>query len=265
MSYMRNLTHISFLKRPNIDRFFPGIIFVSDIVIYVYSILQFERFSEWEKFFLFYGLIFVLLYDWFLWGNKKFSWLQIIKFTLASLSSNYLAVEIQSFFLLSFNLFYLSVFQKGKKEDRIFTSVLMFLFDIFVLFRFYTQGLTNSFILIGENILFLFPLLVMRACNEISFFKNAPANKWQLFCQNKYEIPISLISWWFPFCLAYLLLFDLPFLCKALLGTTTLFCFFYDFSKIKKENETTVLSYILEKVYKFGVIILLLHTKEYYG
>lgn len=33
MSYMRNLTHISFLKRPNIDRFFPGIIFVSDIVI----------------------------------------------------------------------------------------------------------------------------------------------------------------------------------------------------------------------------------------
>ena len=145
MSYMRNLTHNSFLKRPNIDRFFPGIIFVSDIVIYVYSILQFERFSEWEKFFLFYGLIFVLLYDWFLWGNKKFSWLQIIKFTLASLSSNYLAVEIQSFFLLSFNLFYLSVFQKGKKEDRIFTSVLMFLFDIFVLFRFYTQGLTNSF------------------------------------------------------------------------------------------------------------------------
>lgn len=262
---MRNLVHTPFLKRAGIDKFLPGIIFVSDIVIYVYSILQFERFSEWEKFFLFYGLIFVLLYDWFLWGNKKFSWLQIIKFTLASLSSNYLAVEIQSFFLLSFNLFYLSVFQKGKKEDRIFTSVLMFLFDIFVLFRFYTQGLTNSFILIGENIFFLFPLLVMRACNDFSFFKNAPANKWQLFCQNKYEIPISLISWWIPFCLVYLLLFDLPILCKVLLGMTTVFSFVYDFSKVKKENETTVLNYILEKVYKFGVIILLLHIKGYYG
>lgn len=265
MSYMRNLTHISFLKRPNIDRFFPGIIFVSDIVIYVYSILQFERFSEWEKFFLFYGLIFVLLYDWFLWGNKKFSWLQIIKFTLASLSSNYLAVEIQSFFLLSFDLFYSSIFRKGEKDDKILTSAVMFLFSFFAFFRFYSRGLTNSLILISENILFLFPLLVMRACNEKSFFKGIPTSKWQLFCQNKYEIPISLISWWFPFCLAYLLLFDLPFLCKALLGTTTLFCFFYDFSKIKKENETTVLSYILEKVYKFGVIILLLHTKEYYG
>lgn len=185
---MRNLTHISFLKRSNIDRFFPGIIFVSDIVIYVYSILQFERFSEWEKFFLFYGLIFVLLYDWFLWGNKKFSWLQIIKFSLASLSSNYLAVEMQSFFLLSLDLFHSSIFRKGKKEDKIATSIVMFLFSFFVLFRFYSRGLTNSLILISENILFLFPLLVMRACNEISFFKDAPVFLDHWFCKNQQNL-----------------------------------------------------------------------------
>ena len=139
MSSMRNFVHIFFLKRAGIDKFLPGIIFVSDIVIYVYSILQFDRFSEGEKFFLFYGMIFVLLYDWFLWGNKKFSWLQIIKFSLASLSSNYLAVEIQAFFLLSLDLFYSSFFRKEEKEDRIFTSVLMILFDIFVLFRFFLR------------------------------------------------------------------------------------------------------------------------------
>lgn len=262
---MQNLSYYGFQTKTNIDKFIPWIILISDIVIYVYSFSQFERYNECEKFFHVYGMIFVLLYDWFLWGDKKFSWLQIIKFSLASLSLNYLVVEMQSFFLLSFYLFHSSIFRKGGKEDKIATSVVMFLFSFFVLFRFYAKGLTNSLILISENILFLFPLLVLRACNEISFFKNAPANKWQLFCQNKYEIPISLISWWIPFCLAYLLLFDLPFLCKALLWITTLLCFAYDFSKIKKENETTVLNYILEKVYKFGVIILLLHIKGYYG
>ena len=250
------------------SKFFPLFIFLSDFVIYVHLFYLFgtnKSFNENETFFLFFVMIYVLLFDWFLWGTKIFSWLQIIKFSLASLSSNYLAVEMQSFFLLSFDLFHSSIFRKGEKEDKITTSVVMLLFSFFVLFRFYSRGLTNSLILISENILFLFPLLVLRACNEKSFFKEIPTSKWQLFCQNKYEIPISLISWWFPFCLAYLLLFDLPFLCKTLLGITTLFCFVYDFSKIKKENETTVLNYILEKVYKFGVIILLLHTKEYYG
>lgn len=250
------------------SKFFPLFIFLSDFAIYVNLFYQFginKSFNENETFFLFFVMIYVLLFDWFLWGTKIFSWLQIIKFSLASLSSNYLAVEMQSFFLLSFDLFHSSIFRKGEKKDKITTSVVMFLFSFFVLFRFYSRGLTNSLILISENILFLFPLLVLRACNEKSFFKEIPTSKWQLFCQNKYEIPISLLSWWFPFCLAYLLLFDVPFFCKALFGITTCFCFVYDFFKIKKENGTAVLNFILEKVYKFGVIILLLHIKGYYG
>lgn len=249
-------------------KFFPLFIFLSDFVIYVNLIYQFgmdKSFNENETFFLFFVMIFVLLFDWFLWGSKKFSWLQIIKFSLASLSSNYLAVEIQSFFLLSFDLFYSSIFRKGEKDDKILTSAVMFLFSFFVLFRFYVKGLTNSLILVGENILFLFPLLVMRTCNEISFFENIPTNKWQLFCQDKYEIPTSLISWYLPFCLAYLLLFDVPLFCTILFGITILFCFIYDLFKIKKENETTIFNYILEKVYKFGVITLLLCTKDFYG
>ena len=262
---MQDSSYYCFQTKANIDKFLPKIILISDIVIYIYFFFQFEGYNDYEKFFYTYGIIFIIFPDYFLWGNKKFSWLQIIKFTLASLSSNFLVIEIQSFFLLSFNLFHTNAFQNGSSKDRIARCILMFLISFFILFRFYAQGLTSSFILIGENILFLFPLLVLRACNEISFFKNAPTNKWQLFCQDLYEIPISLMSWWFPFCLAYRLLFDLPFHCNVLLGITILFCFVYDFSKIKKENETTTLNYILEKVYKFGMIILLLYTKGYYG
>lgn len=250
------------------SKIFPLFIFLSDFVIYVYLFYLFgtnKSFNENETFFLFFVMIFVLLFDWLLWGTKKFSWVQIIKFSLASLSSNYLAVEMQSFFLLSVDMFHSSIFRNGKKEDKIVTSVVMFLFCFFVLFRFYVQGLTNCLILISENILILFPLLVMRACNENSFFKEIPTNKWQLFCQDKYEIPTSLISWYLPFCLAYLLLFDVPLFCTILFGITILFCFIYDLFKIKKENETTIFNYILEKVYKFGVITLLLCTKDFYG
>ncbi len=262
---MQNFSYYVFQTKTNIDKYLPWIIHISDIVIYVYSFIHFERYSDYEKIFHIYGILFIVFFDCFLWGNKKFSWLQIIKFTLASLSSNDLVIEIQAFFLLSLDLFYSRFFRKGKKEDIIVTRIVMYLVSFFVLFRFYAQGLTNSIILVGENILFLFPLLVMRACNKISFFKKAPTNKWQLFCQDLYEIPISLMSWWFPFCLAYFLLFDVTFFCKILLGATTLFCIVYDISKIKKENETTVLNYILENVYKFGVIILLLHINKYYG
>ncbi len=252
-------------RRKVISKIFPLFIFLSDLAIYVNLFYRFgtnKSFNENETFFLFFVMIYVLLFDWFLWGTKIFSWLQIIKFSLASLSSNYLAVEMQSFFLLSFDLFHSSIFRKGEKEDKITTSVVMFLFSFFVLFRFYVKGLTNSLIIVGENILFLFPLLVMRTCNEISFFEKIPTNKWQLFCQNKYEIPVSLISWFLPFCLAYLILFDVPFFCVVLFGITIPFCFIYDFFKIKKENESTILSYTLEMVYKFGIIILLLNIKD---
>lgn len=262
---MLNLFYYETQRRMIFSKIFPLFIFLSDFVIYVHLFYLFgtnKSFNENETFFLFFVMIFVLLFDWFLWGSKKFSWLQIIKFSLASLSSNYLAVEIQSFFLLSFDLFYSSIFRKGEKDDKILTSAVMFLFSFFVLFRFYVKGLTNSLIIVGENILFLFPLLVMRTCNEISFFEKIPTNKWQLFCQNKYEIPVSLISWFLPFCLAYLILFDVPFFCVVLFGITIPFCFIYDFFKIKKENESTILSYTLEMVYKFGIIILLLNIKD---
>ncbi len=245
------------------SKIFPLFIFLSDFVIYVHLFYLFgtnKSFNENETFFLFFVMIFVLLFDWFLWGTKKFSWLQIIKFSLASLSSNYLAVEMQSFFLLSFDIFHSSIFRKGEKGDKIITSIVMFLFCFFVLFRFYVQGLTNCLILIGENILFLFPLLVMRACNEMSFFKEIPTSKWQLFCQDKYEIPISWISWYLPFCLVYFIFFDITIFAVILLGTTILFSLFCDFFKMRKE--TTVLNYILEKVYKFGIIMLLLNIKD---
>lgn len=263
--YMLKCFHIDFLRRMNFDRFFPRIIFVSDLVIYVYSFFQFEKYNEYEIFFLFYGMIFVLLFDWFLWGGKKFSWLQIIKFSLASLSLNYLAVEIHSFFLLSFDLFFSNIFRKGEKGDKIITRIVIFFVGFFVLFRFYAQGLISSVILTGENIFLLLPLLVLHSSNESSFFKKIPVNKWELFCQNKHEIPRSLISWYLPFCIGYLLVFNVDFFCIILLGITILFCFVYDVLEMKRENENTFLDYFLEKIYKFGTIFLLLCIKDNYG
>ena len=241
---------------------FPLCIFISDFIAFIYLIIFFSPFTgytDYEIFFLFYGLPFVLLFDWFLWDSKKFSWFQFAKFILSSLSSNDLIIEMMSLFFLFSVLFRFNFIYGSRRKEKVISSIFIVLFFLFVLFRFYTSGLMSSVILLGENILFLFPLLVIRCCYKRMYFETVPVNKWQMFWQDMYEIPISLTSWYVPFGLAYLLFFKAILIHKIFIVITILSCLFYDLLEIKQVHKLTHLNFILELIYKFGVIFLLLH------
>ena len=60
---MQNFSYYVFQTKTNIDKDLPWIIHISDIVIYVYSFIHFERYSDYEKIFHIYGILFIVFFD----------------------------------------------------------------------------------------------------------------------------------------------------------------------------------------------------------
>ena len=107
----------------NLNKFVAVSICAFDLIAFIYDFIINSNFSGFTNFdrFVFYGLFFCLFFDSFLWGEKEFLGLQIIKAFILVINGKFSMNLLMAFFFLSLAIYYFDArFLQNTKNKTLF-------------------------------------------------------------------------------------------------------------------------------------------------
>lgn len=208
---------------------------------------NFSSFSNFDRL-IFYGLMLCLFLDSFLWGEKEFLSIQIAKLLCTVISGKFQYSFFSTIFFYSLSFYNYNTNWITSKKDKLFFSIENLFVCGILIYRCLQIDLFISIIILCENLVFIYPIFLLRLFFPKAIFKEYPESSFDFFIQETNKIPITLLSLFFPYCLIAWI-----FLCSFTLSIMFI-CFILFSILIEIISCNKHYHFISLKIYEYGIL-----------
>lgn len=187
----------------NIKTIIVMFILITDLFSFSFDFnnnLNFSSFNNFDRL-IFYGLMLCLFFDSFLWGEKEFLSIQLAKLLCTVISGKYQYSFFSTIFFYSLSFYNYNTNWISSKKDKLFFSIENLFVCGILIFLCLRKDFFISIIILCENLVFIYPIFLLRLFFPEAIFKEYPESNFDFFIQEANKIPITLLSLFFPYCL----------------------------------------------------------------
>lgn len=241
-------------------------ILITDLFSFLFdsqSNLNFSSFSDFDRL-IFYGLMLCLFFDSFLWGEKEFLSIQVAKLLCTVISGKYQYSFFSAIFFYSLSFYYYNTNWFSSKKDKFFFLIENLFLCGILTFLCLRKDFLISIIVLCENLIFIYPILLICLFFPEVILKEYPESSFDFFIQETNKAPITLLSLFFPYCLITWI-----FLCSFTLSIIficfILFSIFIELLSFYQHFHFISFKIFEYSILKIGIILLLLITGDQSG
>lgn len=245
----------------NIKTIIVMFILITDLFSFSFDFhnnLNFSSFNNFDRL-IFYGLMLCLFFDSFLWGEKEFLSIQLAKLLCTVISGKYQYSFFSTIYFYGLSFYSYNTNWISSKKDKLFFSIENLFVCGILIFLCLRKDFFISIIILCENLVFIYPIFLLRLFFPEAIFKEYPESNFDFFIQEANRIPVTLLSLFFPYCLIAWI-----FLCSFTLSIMFI-CFILFSIFIEILSFYQHFHFISLKIYeygflKIGIILILLIT-----